>query len=289
MALHKIDDRYPNYKDIYFDGGDLKGMVLYSSEKSRVGTVGDLLVDDTDRLKYLVAQLDEQKQVLVPVLSCTRTNDEESLYVHNLTAGEIYSLETYDDSYGVSISEKSYSRALDSSATDSLMSPVGSSVPVEMTVPVEGRGSISNRLVSEQSDKSKTDSPQRDFIPLYEERLSTRKRRVKTGEVKISKRVVTEKKEKTTPITKEKIIIEIESIYGGDTQIAVDEAEVAEDGSISMAIYEERAEVCRQVQPYQNISVRKEVVQDVVEISEELRREELSVNPEGLPYVDWVE
>ena len=54
-----------------------------------------------------------------------------------------------------------------------------------------------------------------------------------------------------------------------------------------MGIYEERVENCRQVRPYRNVSVRKEVVEDVVRTTEALRREELSVNPDGLPYVDW--
>ncbi|MGB7485133.1 MAG: DUF2382 domain-containing protein, partial [Phormidesmis sp.] len=148
---------------------------------------------------------------------------------------------------------------------------------------------IASPIASEQRTSKAASVSDDSSLLLYEERLSTRKQRIKTGEVRISKRIVTEATDTATPIKKEKIIIEIESIYGGDTKIDVDAAEVAEDGSISMGIYEERAEVCRQVQPYQNVSVRKEVVEDVVRTQETLRREELSVDPDGLPYVDWVD
>lgn len=263
MVLYRISDRYPNYQNIYFDGGDLKGMILYSSENVKVGTVTDLLVDDSDRLKYLVVQLHQtdrkanitansQKQVLVPTVSCARTTDENSLIARSLTSAEIYGLKPHENA--AHSTEQTVSRTEDASIK-----------------------------ISEDRHISAPQS----VIPLYEERLSTRKQRVKTGEVKISKRIVTEKTKTSTPIKKEKIVIEIESIYGGETQIAVDDAEVAEDGSISMGIYEERAEVCRQVLPYRSVNVRKEIIQDVVKTTEELRREELSVNPEGLSYVDW--
>ncbi len=255
MALYKISDRYPNYQEVYFEGSDLKGRVLYSSERQEVGYVSELLVDESARLRYLVVDLNEQKRVLVPVRSCVKTTDEKSIYARELTLLEISQLEVYTESTGV-----------DSSSAVSTAS----------------RQTVLQEKVTEPSASDLS-------IPLYEERLSTQKQRVKTGEVKISKRIVTETLETSTPIKREKIIIEIESIYGGDTRIDFDDAQVAEDGSISMGIYEERAEVCRQVVPYQNVAVRKEVVDDVVKTQQTLRREELAVNPEGLPYVDWAD
>ncbi len=248
MVLYKISDRYPNYRDIYFEGSDLKGMSVHSAQDQLVGQVCELLIDDSDRLKYLVVNLEsqtqnpiqdqkkQQKQVLLPIRNCFRTTDSNVLHARDLSSDEINQLTVY----------------------------------------------------SEDTREAASASDDLSFL-LYEERLSTRKQRVKTGEVRISKRVITDTTETATPVKKEKIVIEIESIYGGDTKIDVDEAEVAEDGSISLGIYEERTEVCRQVKPYQNVSVRKEVVEDVVKTQETLRREELSVAPEGLSYVDWIE
>ena len=67
--------------------------------------------------------------------------------------------------------------------------------------------------------------PQNRPIQLYEERLVTNKQRIKTGEVKISKRTVTESVGTEVPITREKVIIEIESIYAGETRIDFGDAE----------------------------------------------------------------
>jgi len=114
-------------------------------------------------------------------------------------------------------------------------------------------------------------------IQLYEERLVTQTRRIKTGEVKISKKVVTDNASAEIPVTKEKIIIEIESIYTGETRIDIGDARTAEDGSVHMDIYEEQALSCRRIVPYQSVSVRKEVVTDTVTAQEMLRREELDI------------
>ncbi|MGD1898163.1 MAG: PRC and DUF2382 domain-containing protein [Phormidesmis sp.] len=283
MPLSRISDRYPNYRNIYFDGGDLKGASVFSEDSQMVGRVHDLLIDETDRIKYLVVDLDQSKYVLLPMLSCSKEANTGSLYARDLSREDIYQLPAYGDSSGP--------KAAVASGASRPMMPLESSVPVELTVPVNSvasraSGSLSSTTHTATVSESASDGHS---VSLYEERLSTQKSRVKTGEVRISKRVVTETAETNTPVKKEKIVIEIESIYGGDTRIDVDQAEVAEDGSVSMAIYEERAEVCRQVTPYQNVSIRKQVVDDVVTTQETLRREELDINPDGLPYVDWIE
>ena len=74
MALYKISDRYPNYQDVYFEGGDLKGRVVYSSERHEAGQVSELLLDESDRLKYLVVDLKGHKRVLVPVRRLRENN-----------------------------------------------------------------------------------------------------------------------------------------------------------------------------------------------------------------------
>lgn len=142
--------------------------------------------------------------------------------------------------------------------------------------------SLSQEDLRQQSIPSDSDR----HFQLYEEKLFTRKRRVKTGEVRISKQIVHSQTAAAVPITKEKIVIEIESIYGTDTRLDIGEARVAEDGSMRMDIYEEQATVCREVIPYQSVSVRKEVVSDIVTAEEILRREELTVETEGAPRVE---
>ena len=190
-------------------------------------------------------------------VACVKTTDERSIYARDLTLLEIGQLEPYAEITSSADDTDPAQRSMSYQVAS-----VEQSVPVEFTPPVESATTVVRRAGS--TEVSTESSSSHSSIPLYEERIATRKQRVKTGEVKISKRIVTDTIATETPIKREKITIEIESIYGGDTQIDFADAKVADDGSISMGIYEERTEVCRQVVPYQNVSVRKEVVEDVV-------------------------
>lgn len=116
-------------------------------------------------------------------------------------------------------------------------------------------------------------------VPLYEERLSVSKQRVKTGEIKLFKRTVTERHDLSVPVVKEKITIEIESIYGGETRIDFGEAQVEPDGTMRLDIYEERAQVCRSIVPYQTVRIEKDSVEEIVSVKQTVRREELEVTP----------
>ncbi|MBE9061699.1 YsnF/AvaK domain-containing protein [cf. Phormidesmis sp. LEGE 11477] len=184
---------------------------------------------------------------------------------------------------------------LDNGDRTPVMRSVEESIPVEATIESAKEFSSTNKPVTEVEVQESAASSSTDLIygraadpsiELYEERLVTQTRRVKTGEVKISKRVVTDSTSADIPVTKEKIIIEIESIYGGETRIDIGEAESAEDGSIRMGIYEEQALSCRRIVPYQNVSVRKEVVSDTVTAQEILRREEIDITTAGNPIVE---
>lgn len=242
MDLYRIGDRYPNYQETYFDGSDLKGMSVLSSENHAVGKVKDILIDQDDRLKHLVVSLTQsRKEVLLPVRSCFKTNDPDSLYVRDLTHEQISGLADYSTFNG------------------------GETSTAASGTPSHPNGQI---------------------IPLFEERLETRKQRLKTGEIKISKQTVTDTVDREIPIMREKVVIEIESIYAGQTRVDFDQAEVDDDGNIRMGIYEEQAEVCRRIVPYQNVSVRKEVVQDTVHAQQVLRREKLDVRKKGEPIIE---
>lgn len=294
MALYKIGDIHPNYQETYFNGQDLKGKSVYSAESHKVGTVSDVLINDASQPQYLVVKTGLRKKVLLPVSRCADLSSADRIYVGTLNRDEFGTLTKYDDRL-----QTEPGQAFETYQ----MASLEQTTTVEMTPPVERAGVVAvqrEAIAAPSSTPRSVESPaivEKDAatlepqdrpIQLYEERLSTQKHRVKTGEVRISKRTVTESANTAVPITKEKVIIEIESVYGGETRVDFGDAQVDEDGSVRMDIYEEQAEVCRRVEPYQNVSVRKEVVQDVVRIQEPLRREELAVTSDGNPQIDWV-
>ena len=282
MNLYRIGDRHPNYPTTLFNGRDLKGSDVYSAEGHNMGSVHDLLVDETDQLQYLVIGAKGRKKLLLPVGYCTDVPDQSRVQVHSLNRHEFGGLPEYDDSQ---------SRAVGQALQFYTMEPLERSHAVELTAPVDSLGTAQAPAVSTtaaHSFQAQREHPASDNRPiqLFEERLFTQKQRVKTGEIKISKHTVTGTDHADVPVTKEKIIIEIESIYGSDTRLNIGDAEVDEDGSMRMGIYEEQVEVCRRIVPYQTVSVRKEIVSDVVKVQETLRREELNIDSKGAPYID---
>ncbi len=282
MTLYRISDRYPNYRDVYFNGNDVKGMTVRSAEDVSVGTVKDIFIDEENHIQFLVVDIG-RSQVLLPIGRCASNFEQKTVYVRSLNQAEFKNLQPYSET-GETYQPVEYA--------------LEQSIAVEESVPVEGiafvektpRAVIEEPAIMEPATAASTaEVAAEQPIQLYEERLITQKRRIKTGEVKISKQTVTETTDTDIPITREKVIIEIESVYSGQTRVDFGDAEVSEDGTVRMGIYEEQAEVCQRIVPYQNVSVRKEVVQDVIRTQQTIRREELEVKTEGNPQVDWIE
>lgn len=120
-------------------------------------------------------------------------------------------------------------------------------------------------------------------VRLYEERLIADKQRVKTGEVTMGKRVETETASVEVPIERERVVIE---------RVAVDSAatvspDVAFNQEVArVEVYEETADVRKEAFVREEVTLRKEVEQQMVDAQETLRREELDIRTEGQPVVD---
>ena len=112
-------------------------------------------------------------------------------------------------------------------------------------------------------------------IQLREERLNVDKTAVKTGEVRVGKRVVTEHKTIDVPVEREEVVIERRPASGkaarGDM---VDE-------EIVVPVKEERVSVTKHPVVTEEVSVGKRKVQDTKHVAETVRKEELDVDEEG--------
>ncbi len=320
MALYRISDRHPDYREIYFQGNEVKGLPVYTANGQQVGDVYELLVDDDDYIQQLIINAEGTK-VRVPANRCSKPEPSGRISLRDINRDDLMKFDTYvghsdevpneehsalnSSPSGFGLNEQHSEQSgvrWESTVNKSPVSqsPVSQSARVEDSVPVDGISpltatngydttSVSDRPSLEQPELQRDSSysqPSKNLpIQLYEEQLVTSKQRIKTGEVKISKRTVVEESHNQIPVTREKVVIEIESIYGGETRVNFGDAKVSEDGSVQMDIYEEQAQVCRRVVPYQSIAVRKELIEDVVEIEQTVRREELSVDATA-PYVE---
>ncbi|MGB7487964.1 MAG: DUF2382 domain-containing protein, partial [Phormidesmis sp.] len=114
-------------------------------------------------------------------------------------------------------------------------------------------------------------------ISLYQERLIADKNRVKVGDVAVGKRVETETAEVSIPLQKERVVIERTTPTGTAAVAAGDH--VFEDGEVArVEDYEEQSAVRKEAFVREEVSVRKETEEEVVNETATIRREELDTD-----------
>ena len=123
-------------------------------------------------------------------------------------------------------------------------------------------------------------------LKLYEERLIANKKRVKTGEVAVSKHIETETAKVSVPIERERVVIERVTPTDAGTAVPVGEADFRQVETTRVEIYEETPDIQKEAFVREEVRVTKVVDQETVEAQEMLRREELDVNTGGSPVVD---
>jgi uncharacterized protein (TIGR02271 family) len=99
MALYKIKDFYPDYRE-HFGDHDVMGYDLYSGNE-KVGSVDNLLVDDEGRFRYLIINTGAWifgKKVLMPIGRARIDYNDRHVYVDGLTREQVENLPEYDGS-----------------------------------------------------------------------------------------------------------------------------------------------------------------------------------------------
>ncbi len=144
------------------------------------------------------------------------------------------------------------------------------------------------------------------IVPIREERLDVSKQVVQTGEVIIHKRVITENKTFTIPVRREEVIIERlpsrggagsatntapnrddalfenQSNVGQNATSIIDGSEMLRNGgTIRILVREEQVTLNKQVVVVEEVTVRKQQVQEMQEISDTVKHEEVRVEHTG--------
>lgn len=277
MALYKIADLYPNYKQDIFGGEDIKGYSVYAGlTEDKIGTVDDALLDEGGRFRYLVIDTGFWilgKKVLLPVGRCQVNYQKDCVYAIGIVDKEqAERLPEYDDEMTVDYEYEESVRSV-------YRQPAATGAA---TTTSTAAYNASNYQYENEPELYTTDEQNHQKLKLYEERLIADKQRQKTGEVKVTKRVETETASATVPVEKEKIIIEFTPATGTVTTGNTDfrETEVAR-----MDVHEETADIRKETFARGEVTVRKEVEQETVTGQETLRREEVDVDRQGNPDV----
>jgi uncharacterized protein (TIGR02271 family) len=280
MALVKLADAYPNYKQEIFGGDDIKGYEVYSATDEKVGGIYDALVDETGRFRYLVIDTGFWvfgKKVLVPIGRVRMDYDHRRVYITGLTKDQVERLPEYNDNMTVDYDYEERVRGIyrpTATATTATTAQVPSSTYDRNTYNYEHDRSLYD-----------TDEQNHQKIRLYEERLLTSKQRQKTGEVAIGKHVETETARVSVPIEKERVIIE--RTNPTDTrEVTPGEVDFREGEVARMEVYEETADIQKKAFVREEVSIRKEIERDTVDATETIRREELDIDVDGNPAIN---
>jgi uncharacterized protein (TIGR02271 family) len=301
MPLYKIKDFDPDYKN-HFDGQDILGFDLYSGDE-KIGSVDNLLVDDSGNFRYLVIHTGIWvfgKRVLLPIGRARISYTDRRVYADNFSRSDVENLPEFNENntvdydyeeqvrgvYRGSSTSPAVGNALleRSAALDSTMT--GTAAPMG-NAPLE-RSAYSREDYSYDRDPALYGMNERDHqnLRLYEERLIANKTRQKAGEVRVGKHVETETAKVSVPIEKERVVIERSGSGDIGQPVTAGDADFREGEVARMEVYEEVPDIHKETIVREEVNVRKEVDRDQVNAEDQIRREELDVDTEGRPVVD---
>ena len=284
MALQKIEEFYPNYKEEIFAGDDIKGFDVYAGDSDeKVGTVYDALVDETGRFRYLVVDTGIWifgKKVLLPIGSARFDYGTRRVYATGLRSkAQAEQLPAYNELEPVDYDGEEKVRGVYRNQDTAASTPAASTA-------TPASYDRSNYNYDVDRPLYETNEQNHQNLKLYEERLVANKNRAKTGEVAVSKRVETETARASVPIEKERVVIERVTPVEAGRVVSVGEADFQSGEVARMEVYEETADIHKEAYVREEVKVRKEVVRSTVDAEETLRREELDIKTDGTPVVD---
>jgi uncharacterized protein (TIGR02271 family) len=319
MTLYKIEDFYPNYRDDLFDGDDIKGYDVYAANNDeKIGHVDDALVDESGYFRYLVIDTGFWvfgKQVLIPIGRCRVDNENNRIYAMGLETKE--QAEQLPEYHEDTVVDRHYEQNVRSVYS---VPNVENSATVENSPPVEGAGVAAtatgrqvksptlpqtpnrgtttqetDRVVAHEEEHysyehepSLYNTTDRDHqkLKLYEERLVAHKHREKTGEVLVSKQVVTEQAKTAIPVENEKVVVEVREAVGTEQNIPAGEVAFNDKEIARVEVYQENADIRKEAFVREEVEIHKEVERNTVQAEETVRHEELEVKREGNPIVE---
>lgn len=281
MALFKIEDFNPNYRQEAFGGEEIKGIEVYTGNTDeKIGTIHNILVDETGRFRYLVIDMGFWifgKKVLLPVGRCYIDVDAQRINAIGLFSKEqAEKLPEYDDDITVNYDYEE--RVRDIYRT----SNVEASAPVEKSLPVEASGII-NYSYEQEPEMYDMNEQNHHKLKLYEEKLVANKHRQLAGEVSIGKRVETKTVTASVPVEKERIVIERTTPENIGKVVTPTDTDFRSGEVARMEVYQETVDIQKQAFVREEVNIKKEVQQDSIEAQDTIRREELEVNVDKFP------
>lgn len=127
-------------------------------------------------------------------------------------------------------------------------------------------------------DRATAPSTAAETIQLHEERLIADQHVEKVGDVVVGKTVETETARVMVPIEKERVVIERVNPADAGTAIAPEAAQFGGSEAARIEVYEETPDIRKEAFVAEEVTVKKVVDRDTVEVEDQIRREELEID-----------
>lgn len=299
MALYKLDDFDPNYRDT-FQGDDIKGLGVYAEgTDEKIGSISDVLVDDEGHFRYLVVDLGFWifgKKVLLPIGRARIDYNVDRVYAIGMTRQQAEDLPEFNERLALDYDYEERVRgvyrpsATTTSAVDTTApltaTPLDASAPLDtnyqpLTTPNYPTYSRDTYTYDQEPSLYGVNEQDHQTLRLYEERLIANKKRQKAGEVTIGKHVETETARVAVPLERERVIVERVTPTDAGRPVAPGEADFREGEVARVEIYEETPDIRKEAVVREEVRVQKIVEQETSEAQATVRREELDVDTTG--------
>ena len=280
MEREERSDRFTAIEDRF------AGYTVYDQNYDKIGKVDDLFVDENDQPEYIGVKMGflGTRSTLIP-MDLARVNDERQLIEVAADKETVKSGPSFDDDREITpdfeIEVYSYFGLQRSDATengayysDEETAGTGTAGPGITMGDIES-GTFREHPPGEEGvyDQAGSDPEDELRVQRTEEELTAGTREREAGALNVRKRVRIDHETVEAPTRHEEVTVERVPVEGEAT---ASEAEIG-DEEVRVPVTEEEVVVEKRPVAKEEIRVRKDVVEDVETVEEDVRREEVDV------------
>ena len=282
MEREERSDRFTALEDRY------AGYTVYDQDYEKIGNVDDLFVDENDSPEYIGVKVGllGTRSTLIP-FELARVNDERQVIEISKNKETVKNGPTFDDDREITPEFESevysYYGLQHTNGTDS-RSPYGSyysdegTVGPGMTMGDTETGEFRQHAAYDEGvNQSRGDDLEDEDelrVQRTEEELAAGTRVREAGQLKVRKRVRTDREHIEVPTRHEEVSVERVPVEGEASEAEIGEEEVV------VPVTEEEVVVGKRPVVKEEVRIRKDVVEETEVVEEDVRREEIEVEEE---------
>src|SRR5215211_2225364 len=246
--------------------GQYAGYTVVDQSGEKIGKVDDLFLDESDQPEYIGVKMGflGTRSTLIP-FEMVRVNDARQTIKVAADKETLKNGPTFDDEREITpaFENEVYSYYGLQRASTTQESPTYGAYHAEQSTQTTGVANPTNVSNEDEVRVQRTEE---------ELRVGTRER--KAGSIRVRKRVRTGRERIEVPTRHEEVSVERVPVEGEAT-----EAEIGED-EVVIPVTEEEVVVHKRPVLKEEVRIRKEVVEDIEVVEEDVRREEIDVEDE---------